>query len=505
MIPPFADILGAATPLQELARATRATLLGDPNRMAVGIRQDSRDIRPDEVFLARKGQHSDGLAHVHQAISRGACAIMAERGHAPTTAAVPVVLVDDAKLALAEAASLIYGRPSDALDIVAITGTNGKTTTASVLCGAIRAAGLRPAMLGTFGARFGGCSWQLRHNTPEADELARLLAWLRDQRASHVVLEATSHALAQRRLDGVRVKVGAFTNLTHDHLDLHGDMEAYGRAKARLLIDLSPASSVVMVDDPFGAQLARRVTGPLMRVSRIAADDADVCPVGPTEFERGIRCRVRTPVGEVELRSALFGLHNLANLLLALAIGIAMGCDAAVVTEAVGHAGAPEGRLQRCGGPGDDIAVFVDYAHTPDGLDKALRAVRAWTGARVICVFGCGGNRDRTKRAAMGRIASELADVVIVTSDNPRGESPGEIAREVVSGVRPGCDVRVDIDRAIAIQRAIELAAPGDVVLVAGKGHEKTQELNGERHPFDDVVEVNRCLAERRPMRDVSR
>ena len=496
---PFSRLAGPGISLADVARATHATLTSDTAVTVGGIRHDSREVLPGELFLARKGQHTDGLAYLDQAIRRGACGVIVEREHAPSSLHVPLLLVDDARMALARAAAAIYGDPSRDMDVVGITGTNGKTTTAEQLRVILRAAGHHPAVLGTLGAQYGTHTFELLHNTPEADELTRVLAWFRDQGASHVVMEATSHALAQKRVDGVRFRVGAFTNLTHDHLDLHGDFGAYGRAKARLFLELEPALSVIMVDDPFGAELASSLTRPVLRVSRRADVRADVCPVsGELEVARCIDRRVGTPWGPVEIQSPLFGEHNLANLLLALSIAMGMGLNLTEVAEALAEAQAPLGRLERCDGPEDGVIVFVDYAHTPDGLEKALTAVREWTSGRVLCVFGCGGDRDPTKRAPMGRVVGRLADVAVVTSDNPRRESPEAIARAMVQGVESeSAELVIELDRARAIGWAIEAARDGDVVLVAGKGHETKQVVGTRALPFDDRVHVRRALSHR--------
>lgn len=499
MIPAFERLTGPGVALRALAERVGATVLGDGSPRVVGIRHDSRQVGPGEVFVARKGEHADGLAHVGDAIARGACAVVATRDHRPAAVPVPLLVVDDVRAALAAGADLVYGEPSRELRMVGITGTNGKTTTASLLGDVLRRAGHRPALLGTLGITFGPHAFTLRHNTPEADELTRALRWLRGEGASHAVMEATSHALAQKRTDGVRFRVAAFTNLTHDHLDLHPSFEAYGLAKQRLFTALGPAASVVMIDDPFGAELAEGCRAPVTRVSRRRDRRADVCPVqARVDCGRGIACRVRTPSGHVELRSSSFGEHNLANLLLALALAIELGVDADAAAAALSEAPLPPGRLEACHGAEDDVLVFVDYAHTPDGLEKALQAVRPWTKGRVTCVFGCGGDRDGTKREPMGEVAAALADAVFVTSDNPRREPPEQIAEQVLQGTRgSAARVVVELDRAAAVTRAVSEAAPGDVVLIAGKGHERVQVTAAGPAPFDDRERAREALSRR--------
>ena len=501
---PFAHLAGPGVPLDAVAERIGASLIGASligadTPQVVGIRHDSRQVGPGEVFVARKGQHTDGLVHIPDAIRRGACAIVASREHRPKGCMVPLLVVDDARLALAAGADFIYGEPSRELKVVGITGTNGKTTTARMLSDVLGWMGERPALLGTFGVSFGPHSFTMRHNTPEADELTRVLGWLRGEGASHAIMEATSHALAQKRTETVRFRAAAFTNLTHDHLDLHPSFEAYGQAKERLFTALAPDSSVVMIDDPFGAQLSSRCRSGVLRVSRREDPRADVCPIGArVDCRHSISCQVRTPVGRVELHTSIFGEHNLANLLLALALSIELGADAELAASALSAARLPAGRLEACHEPQDDILVFVDYAHTPDGLEKALLAVRPWAEGQVTCVFGCGGDRDSTKRKPMGRVAAALADVVVITSDNPRSERPEAIAADVFEGTRGSkARVKVEVDRHAAIVRAVSEASPGDVVLIAGKGHETVQEIESVSVPFDDRQRARSALSHR--------
>jgi UDP-N-acetylmuramoyl-L-alanyl-D-glutamate--2,6-diaminopimelate ligase len=318
--------------------------------------------------------------------------------------------------------------------------------------------------------------------------------------ASHLLMEATSHGIARKRLDGVRFEVAALTNLTHDHLDLHGSMEAYGQAKARLFTELSPANAAVVVDGDFGAQLARQVPTEVLRVSCQPQGRADIRPAAPAVLDaHGIRCSVLTPTGTVTLSSPLVGRHNLENLLLAQAVLIALGVDGRQAARQLGQCTAVSGRLERCDGPGDDLIALVDYAHTPDGLDKALAAARLLTDGRVLCVFGCGGNRDPAKRPLMGHVAGRLADETIVTNDNPRTEPPESIAAAIIDELhRAGADFAVELDRAAAIELAVSHADPGDAVVVAGKGHETTQIVGTESVPFDDSSILRRALKRRR-------
>ena len=486
-------------PLSRIAQAIDARLIGDGSVQALGIRQDSRHILPGEIFAARRGQSFDGLRFIHQAVKRGACAILSEADSTLPASPVPMLITNDMRPALARAADLIYGEPTRDLDVIAITGTNGKTTTCSLMRSVLSNAAFRPGMMGTLGVFFDQLAFDPGLNTPEADELTRIAAWMRTSGATHLILELTSHGIAEKRADGVRFQVAAFTNLTHDHLDLHGTMAAYGEAKARLFLDLDPQSCALMVDDAFGAALAERLRTPLLRVSRRPGDRADICPISPVIVDRqGIRCTVSTPSGPVELASPLIGEHNLANLLLALGISACLGLDVTDTARALSQAPPAPGRLDRCDGPEDDIVVVVDYAHSPDALEKALEAMRLLGEGRVTCVFGCGGDRDRQKRGPMGEVAGRMADRVIVTSDNPRSEAPEAIAGAIVEGLQAGrASVVVELSRGRAIDLAVATSSPGDLVLIAGKGHETVQVIGKQAFYFDDREWAREALGRR--------
>jgi UDP-N-acetylmuramoyl-L-alanyl-D-glutamate--2,6-diaminopimelate ligase len=466
-----------------------------------GVRQDSRAVSEGDLFVARKGEKADGLQYVAAAIERGAAAIMAQEDHAPSgELPVPVLLVGDIRRAISDAASMLYGHPGRALEVVGITGTNGKTTSSYLVQAALEGAGTRPAVLGTLGARFGALELASGHTTPEADDLIRMAAVLRGAGATHLVMEVSSHALAQHRADAMRYRVAALTNLTRDHLDFHGTMEAYAEAKSRLFVDLAPEVAVLNVDDPFGVQLARKLRCPVLRVSASPGSDAEVRPCSEVEHDgAGIRCEVATPSGKVALASRMVGEHNLSNLLLTLGVVAALGLAMEPAARALQGERVVPGRLERCDGPGDQVVVLVDYAHTPDALERALKAIRPLTAGRVHCVFGCGGDRDRSKRAPMGEIAGKLADVAYLTNDNPRSESPQAIMDAVLEGLKgTGAQVVVEPDRARAIDLAVHGAQAGEVVLIAGKGHEPYQLIAGTSRHFDDREEAKRALADRR-------
>jgi UDP-N-acetylmuramoyl-L-alanyl-D-glutamate--2,6-diaminopimelate ligase len=433
--------------------------------------------------------------------------MMAEGTDATAAPRVPVVFVDDIALALAHSAALIYGSPSESLEVVGITGTNGKTTTVYLVRAAVDAALGRSAcgVMGTVGHALGTWQTSTEHTTPEADDVARTMARMRDLGATHVAMEVSSHAIELGRVEAVRFRVAALTNLTQDHLDFHGSMEAYARVKRRLFTDLAPAASVLNVDDAFGRTLAQSVRVPVVRVSaRATGEDADVFVRDRRVSDAGLEITIGTPLGDVKISSGLIGAHNLDNLLLAMGVAHALGLDLGRAAEGLSGAPAPPGRLERCDSKGDDVRVLVDYAHTPDALARALAAVRETTPRRLWCVFGCGGDRDSTKRALMGEAAGRLADEVIVTSDNPRSEEPDTIAAAVAAGVRAvGATPAIELDRRRAIELAVDAAAEGDVVLIAGKGHEPYQIVGPVKHPFDDRVVAREALAQRRKHRAV--
>jgi UDP-N-acetylmuramoyl-L-alanyl-D-glutamate--2,6-diaminopimelate ligase len=352
------------------------------------------------------------------------------------------------------------------------------------------------------GHSFDGWHADAEHTTPEADEVARTMATMRARGATHVAMEVSSHALELGRVRAIRFRVAALTNLTQDHLDFHGSMEAYAAAKARLFTELGPGAVVLDVDGAFGRGLVPRVKAPLVRVSARVGGDADVVPRKARIDASGIAATVRTPDGDVAITSRLVGVHNLENLVLALGIAYALDLDLTRAALALsGEAGAP-GRLERCDVAGDDVIALVDYAHTPDALARALDAARGVSGGKVWCVFGCGGDRDATKRGPMGEAVARRADVAVVTNDNPRTEDPRVIADAVVAGVRSaGKEPVIELDRRKAIDLAVRSASAGDVVLVAGKGHEDYQIVGTMKHPFDDRIETRHALETRRHAR----
>jgi UDP-N-acetylmuramoyl-L-alanyl-D-glutamate--2,6-diaminopimelate ligase len=477
-----------------------------------GVHHDSRRVEPGDLFVARAGARASGQSFIADAAARGAAAVLLEQGSAADTRGLPRVAATDVPRAMAFAAAAVYGHPTFALEVVGITGTNGKTTTAHLIQAVIDASGGRTGIVGTLGYRFADLDLPPTHTSPEADELARIAAAMRARGASHLVMEVSSIALTARRADAVRFRVAAFTNLTQDHLDYHGTMEAYAAAKARLFFDLAPGAAAVNVGDPFGRELAQRLAPqgprgphevPLCRFTGTVGagtDVAEVAPVALAYTAAGIDLQARTPMGVVSIRSPLLGAHNVENLLTALAVAFLLDFDVRVAAAALSAPIAVPGRLERVDVPGvDDVAVLVDYAHTPDALTRVLTSVRGSGDGHVRCVFGCGGDRDPQKRPLMGEVVGRLADVAILTSDNPRSEDPQTIVDSVLQGLASArAEVVVDLDRRRAIQVAVLGAAPGDVVLIAGKGHEPYQIVGAASLPFDDRDEARRALAMRR-------
>jgi len=464
-----------------------------------GIAYDSRSVAPGQVFVALKGQRSDGAAYVAQAVAAGAAAVVAEVA-AASPAGVPWLVVPDARLALARLAAEYFQHPSRDLRVVGITGTNGKTTTAYLVAAIFDAAGVRCGMLGTVEYRIGGTAIPATRTTPEAPELQAYLQQMRDAGCGACAMEVSSHALALRRADAIRFAGAVFTNLTRDHLDFHGSMEDYFAAKRRLFELAGPdAPMLVNVDDPRGAALLEAAGRP---ISYGVVRPADVSP-GPLDFSlAGLSFDARCPQGTVRVRSRLVGKPNVYNILAAVGVTAAMGVPIDAIERGLRDLAGVPGRFEVVSAPGDDITVVVDYAHTDDALRNLLETARPMA-RRLVTVFGAGGDRDRTKRPLMGLVAARLSDVVVITSDNPRSEDPARIIEEVMRGAEP--EIRQSqarmltvVDRADAIRTAIREAAAGDLILIAGKGHEKIQEIGGVSLPFDDIAMARAALAERR-------
>jgi UDP-N-acetylmuramoyl-L-alanyl-D-glutamate--2,6-diaminopimelate ligase len=487
--------------LAEQMRAHAPEVIGDGRTLVRDVCQDSREVREGALFAARRGERFDGLRFVERAVEAGARAIMTEADAPPLSVGVPQMRVADVAAALGPAAEIVHGRPSERLRLVGITGTNGKTTCVSLLQQCLDALGHPTAQLGTLGCYFGSLSIPGALTTPEPDRVCRFLHQALEAGAVNAVMEVSSHALMQRRVDGLRFGVAAFTNLTHDHLDYHGSLSEYRAAKARLFEVLEPTHRVINIDDDFGAELAARSKFGVLRVSRRSADADISCERVRLSID-GAEVTVNTPQGRFDFRTGLIGAHNVDNWLLTLGVLHALRMPLErLVSVAPGVRGAP-GRMERCEAPEDDLTVLVDYAHTPDALEHALQALRALpraTASRLICVFGCGGDRDRAKRPLMGAHAARLSEIAIVTNDNPRSEAPATIAAEIEAGMADAtAEVRTILDRRKAIFEAVSSAQPGDVVLIAGKGHEDYQLIGDQRLDFDDRIVARKALAARR-------
>ena len=480
-------------------------IIGLATQAVRGVQHDSREVTAGDLFVAVPGETHDGVSFVDDALARGAVAVMAEQQLAYD---VPQITVPDARVGLGPAAELVYGAPTSALHTVGITGTNGKTTTAYLLKEAIEGVSAKPALVGTTGLVAAGAQRPSLHTTPEGDDISRFARQALDDGATHLVLEVSSHGLAMHRVDALDFEVVAFTNLSRDHLDFHQTMERYGEAKARLFTDLAPKRAVIHVDDPFGAELASRAPVPVIRCSRRSGSDAEIVAAQWSVTRAGIHAQVQTPTGVVELRSPMLGEHNLENLLVALGCAYALDLDLNAVAAAWESASGSPGRLERITHP-HDVAVLVDYAHTPDALARVLDTMRAVTPNRLIVVFGAGGDRDKGKRPQMGRVGVQNADLCVLTSDNPRSEDPQRILDEVESGAKQAGGTRIGaselagashgyctlLDRKAAIAAAIRAAGAGDTVLLAGKGHETYQIIGSERMHFDDRQEARAAIA----------
>jgi UDP-N-acetylmuramoyl-L-alanyl-D-glutamate--2,6-diaminopimelate ligase len=477
---------------------------GDETVRVSGVAHDSRRVQAGDLFVAIPGLHHDGAEFVAEAAAKGASAVLAVRS---IQASIPVVVAEDLWAAFSRIASRVYGDPSVGLTAVGVTGTNGKTTITYLLEAMLQAVGATPAVIGTVNFRGPRGALPASHTTPLADDLMRLTQKFVEQGVTHLVMEVSSHALATYRADGIRFRVAAFTNLTQDHLDFHGDMIQYGQTKRRLFEKLNPGCAVINIDDAFGAQLAGRLKIPVFRCSRQPTAKADIHAISWSCGPRGIEAKVNTPAGLRELNSPLLGAYNLDNLLIALGCGVALELDLDRTLAALSKAAGAPGRLERVDDP-RDVLVAVDYAHTPDALDNVLATLRPLTKGRLWVVFGCGGDRDPDKRRVMGQIAADRASVTILTSDNPRSESPLHILEQIESGVQQRGLARikesdlvscprgylVEPDRRRAIAMAVRYAVPGDTVLIAGKGHETVQIIGDQRNPFDDRIEARKAI-----------
>ncbi len=469
-------LIAALSPAQVVALAPTEIL---------DLAYDARDAGPGALFFCVRGMRADGHDFAPQAVENGAVALVVER---PLDLPVPQLVVEDSRAAMAVAADEFFGRPTTELQVAGVTGTSGKTTTAFLLYAVLAAAGRRPGLLGTVETRVDGERRPATRTTAEAIDLQRLFHEMLDAGDKSCAMEATSHGSALGRLDGLRFAALVFTNLSQDHLDFHPTMEDYFQAKRRLFFGDAPPPAAVNVGDEYGRRLAGELAAagtPLVTFG--FAEDADIRPEG---LDLSGAVTTFTAAG-ILLRTRLRGRFNVENVLGVVAAAQLLRIPEAAVAAGVESVGGVPGRFELVD-EGQPFTVVVDYAHKPGALENVLRAARELTTGRVLCVFGAGGDRDAGKRPQMGRIASELADVPILTSDNPRSEDPAAIADQVLAGMSG--EPEVELDRRAAIARAIELAEPGDVVVIAGKGHERGQEISGRIVPFDDREVASEAL-----------
>jgi UDP-N-acetylmuramoyl-L-alanyl-D-glutamate--2,6-diaminopimelate ligase len=500
-------LVGASRMLAPGARQ-RVADAGRGATAVTGVTHDSRAVGPGTVFVAIRGQRADGATFAAEAIKRGALAIVSE-SPVPASVEVPWLGTTDARLALAELAAIFFSHPSERLTVVGVTGTNGKTTTTYLMASVFDAAGLPCGRLGTVTFRVGPSAADERdasHTTPEASEVQRLLAEMVDRGCGACAMEVSSHALALHRVDHVRFQAAIFTNLTRDHLDFHGDMQQYFAAKRRLFQMLpAGAAAIVNTDDPRGAELASNVP----RALTFGIDrPADVRASAIQSSLEGLAFDVDTPRGRLAIRSPLVGRPNVYNILGVIGAATALDLPPDAIERGIARLQRVPGRFQIVSTPADDVRVVVDYAHTDDALKNLLETVRPLTSGRLITVFGCGGDRDRSKRPLMGAVAARMSDLVLLTSDNPRSEDPARIIEDITRGLaptpQPGGPTRAvtpfetNVDRRAAIRQAIRAAAPGDLVVIAGKGHEKYQVIGDRTLPFDDVEVAREALGQRR-------
>jgi UDP-N-acetylmuramoyl-L-alanyl-D-glutamate--2,6-diaminopimelate ligase len=479
---------------------------GDAEIDIIGLAYDSREIRPGYLFVALRGHTTDGHDFIGHAVQNGAVAVIAEVGKREkrSNTEFPTVWVSDTREALSKLAVRFYDRPFKDMNLVGITGTNGKTTTCYLLESILSASGSKPGVIGTINYRSPGCTWEATTTTPESLELMHTLRRMADAGVTDVLMEVSSHALDQGRTRDCPFRVAIFTNISRDHLDYHPSMEAYFEAKSRLFLGLRERGAgdftraVINMDDRRGEELARLTDVPIVTYGLGKDCDVRADPVQVTKT--GVTARLITPTGEMDIRSPLIGGFNIYNILAAAAGALCLGVDLYAVALGIERLSGVPGRLERVENA-RLLNVVVDYAHTPDALLKALDAVKPMVEGRLITVFGCGGDRDAGKRKAMGRVAGEYSDVVFITSDNPRTEDPAAIARQIEEGVREsgmerladspenrlaGPGYILDLDRGSAITRAVQMADQMDLILIAGKGHEDYQIIGKEKRHFDD-------------------
>jgi len=489
------------------------------DREISGLSLDSRTTREGDVFFACSGGSVDGRDFIDHAIEKGAKAVICEETPETTKSgvslsartvkgeAIPIIVIPELSQSLGVIAGAFYGYPSQSMKMVGVTGTNGKTTCAQYIARALQLAGRSCGVMGTLGVGFPDQLVSSTHTTVDALTLAKHLSEFRDAQAEAVAMEVSSHGLAQYRVDGIAFDIAVFTNLTHDHLDYHGDFETYWQAKQRLFEWPGLAHAVVNANDAYGRQLLKQLSSSTVEVLPYYIAD-EIMPDALSEIGKraviaenircelkGINAYVKTPWGEGELKSTLLGRFNVSNLLAVLSVLCLMEVPLSEALEHLSALGTVRGRMQTLGG-GKQPLIVVDYAHTPDALEKVLCALREHTQGHLWCVFGCGGNRDQEKRPMMGKIAERYSDQLVITNDNPRTEDPQSIVEEIKTGLLCPWAAEIEYDRGAAIAHAIDCAQSGDIVLIAGKGAEDYQEIGSERNNFSDEEQARLQLGE---------
>jgi UDP-N-acetylmuramoyl-L-alanyl-D-glutamate--2,6-diaminopimelate ligase len=478
--------------VSELASAVSGDLIrtGRADPVIVDVTHDSRQAVPGFLFVAIEGENADGHRYVPDAVAAGATAVCVSL---EMHSGVPEIVVEDTRAVLGPLAAIVHGRPTESLRVIAVTGTDGKTTVTHYIESIGITAGLSTGLVGTIQTRYAGRSVDSERTTPEASDFQRLLAEMLSSGVSLVAVEVSSHALALRRVAGTRFAVAAFTNLSQDHLDFHGDMSSYLAAKRSLFDTYEVETAVINVDDQAGSEIAASYEGDLITVGE--SGDVRVKDVSPTPS--GTTFTLATPWGSARLTAPVRGEFNVDNAALAAACCLSAGITFDQVVAGLEDLSPIPGRFEVVSEGEDPMTVIVDYAHTPRSISEVIAAARSMTRGRVIALGGAGGERDREKRPMMGRALSG-ADLAVVTSDNPRSEDPEKIVEEVASGLAPGTDSLVVVDRREAIGAAVAAAGQGDLVLVLGRGHEPMQESGGEKRPFDDRTVASEVLAEAR-------
>lgn len=501
--------------IESLLTACEGAKLCGPAVDIKGISSDSRKIEKGYIFAALKGVNIDGRSFIADAIANGASAILLEDGSKQLDnipSPVSTVLVPEGRKALGLIAAKYYGNPSDKLKLVGITGTNGKTTTSYILEAIVKAEGRSAGVIGTVNYRFAGKKIAAPNTTPEPSELQRILADMIDAGTTDCIMEVSSHAIDQERIAGCSFDSAIFTNLTMDHLDYHGTMEEYGKVKERLFTNRSTngaksgaskstsrvISAVINIDDPFGMEMAKKLTN----VLTYSLAGGDIFPLQMNETADGMTGILETPNGKIAIDSSLIGNYNLSNIMAATGAALSLGISLKSIEKGIRAFKNVPGRIERISLPKGygDCRVFVDYAHTPDALERVIKAIRPTTKGRTITLFGCGGDRDKDKRPLMGKIAISNSDFTVITSDNPRSENPSSIIAEIEKGAinaggTPGDDYTIIADRRKAINDAAAMVKSGDTLLLAGKGHEDYQIVKGERLHFDDAEEVKMAFS----------